>query len=227
MTDVNIQDSDGDRITSANPLPVVIEDVILEADLTGLRKSTDFGTATSVAAIGAFTLADTSKSWDTNVWAKYIVRITAGAGIGQVRTIASNTATVLTVTTAWAVALAITSKYEIFEGSLQALTTPITNTFTQLTAPGSTTGFATTGRNNHSVFLTVAAINTTVVVRIEGSADNSAWANLDISGLDTTITANGTYLFAIPETPMAYIRATFVSETGGTAATIDCKYVGH
>ncbi|MDD3135030.1 MAG: hypothetical protein PHF64_00880 [Methanoregula sp.] len=104
---------------------------------------------------------------------------------------------------------------------------PLTNTFTQLTAPGSTTGFATAGRNNHSVFLTVAAIDTTVVVRIEGSADNSAWANLDISGLDTTLTANGTYLFAIPETPMAYIRVTFVSETGGTAATIDAKYVGH
>ena len=100
------------------------------------------------------------------------------------------------------------------------------NTFAQLTAPGSTTGFATTGRNNHSVYLTVAAINTTVVVRIEGSADNSAWANLDISGLDTALTANGTYLFAIPETPMAYIRVTFVSETGGTAATIDAKYLG-
>ncbi|MDD5187976.1 MAG: hypothetical protein PHF57_07185, partial [Methanoregula sp.] len=74
-------------------------------------------------------------------------------------------------------------------------TDPLEHTFTQLTAPGSTTGFATAGRNNHSVFLTVAAIDTTVVVRIEGSADNSAWANLDISGLDTTLTANGTYLF--------------------------------
>ena len=103
----------------------------------------------------------------------------------------------------------------------------LANTFTQLTAPGSTTGFATSERINHSMFVTVAAINTTVVVRVEVSPDNSVWANLDISNLNTTITANGTYIFTVPETAVGYIRLTFVSETGGTAATIDCKYLGY
>ena len=104
--------------------------------------------------------------------------------------------------------------------------TGITNTFTQLTAPGSTTGFATPGCTQHTVAVTVATINTNVVVRIEGSVDNTAWGNLDSGGLDTTITANGTYLFTCPNTLLAYLRVTFVSETGGTAATIDAKYLG-
>ena len=225
MADVNIQDSDGDRISASNPLPVVMEDVILEADLTGLKKSLDFGAATSVVAIGAFTLPDTTKAWDTNVWAKYIVRITAGTGIGQVRTIASNTATVLTVSAAWAVALGVTSKYEIFEGSLQALTTPVTNTWTQLTAPGNSAGFATPSLTRHSVWCTVAAINTSLVLRVEGSLDNSVWANLDSSNTDFSVTGNGTYGFTFIGL-LAYIRVVFVSEVGGTAATVDAKYLG-
>ena len=221
MTDVNIQDSTGARISVANPLPVVIEDVVLEADITGLKKSLDYGTATSVAAIGAFTLADTAKAWEVNIWSNYLVRITAGAGIGQVRTIASNSATVLTVVGSWAVALAITSKYEIFEGN----TTPIANTWTQLTAAGNSAGFATPGLTRHSVWCTVAAIQTNVVIRVEGSLDNSVWANLDSSNTDFTVTANGTYGFTF-EGLLAYIRVVFVSETGGTNVTVDAKYLG-
>lgn len=221
MADVNIQDSTGARISVSNPLPVKIEDVTLEADITGLKKSLDFGTATSVAAIGAFTLADTAKGWEVNIWSNYLVRITAGAGIGQVRTIASNTATVLTVYSAWGTALSIASKYEIFEGQ----TTPITNTWIQLTAPGNSAGLATPGLTRHSVWCTVAAINTSLVLRVEGSLDGTNWANLDASNTDFTVTGNGTYGFTF-EGLLAHIRVVFVSELGGTAATVDAKYLG-
>lgn len=56
------------------------------------------GTAT---AGGASTLTDGAKTWAVNQWTNYQVRITSGAGAGQIRVIASNTATVLTVTIAW------------------------------------------------------------------------------------------------------------------------------
>lgn len=70
----------------------------------------DAGTATSGAAT---TLTDSTKSWATNRWANYAVRILAGTGAGQIRPIASNTATALTVTGAWATNPDSTSVYAI------------------------------------------------------------------------------------------------------------------
>jgi len=58
----------------------------------------DAGVATAGAST---TLTDSSKSWATNRWANYVVRILHGTGRGQTRIIASNTATVLTVQNAW------------------------------------------------------------------------------------------------------------------------------
>lgn len=71
------------------------------------------GTATSG---GANTLTNSEKSWATNQWANAQVRITRGTGAGQVRTIASNTATVLTVSSNWSVNPDATSEY-VIEGN--------------------------------------------------------------------------------------------------------------
>jgi hypothetical protein len=68
------------------------------------------GTATAGAAT---TLTNSAKTWTTNQWTNYQVRITAGTGLGQTRTIASNTGTVLTVSAAWTTNPDATSKYEI------------------------------------------------------------------------------------------------------------------
>ena len=68
------------------------------------------GTATSG---GASTLTNSSKNWTTNQWANSQIRITAGTGIGQIRSIASNTATVITVSTAWTTQPDNTSTYSI------------------------------------------------------------------------------------------------------------------
>ena len=72
----------------------------------------DTGTATSGSVS---TLADTAKAWTVNAYANKMVKITAGTGVGQIRRIASNTATVATVATDWATAPDATSDYEILE----------------------------------------------------------------------------------------------------------------
>jgi hypothetical protein len=68
------------------------------------------GTAT---AGGASTLTNSAKTWEVNSWTNYQVRITAGTGIGQVRNIASNTATAITTSTAWTTAPDATSQYAL------------------------------------------------------------------------------------------------------------------
>ena len=68
------------------------------------------GTATSASVS---TLVNNTKTWTVNQWANYQVRITAGTGIGQVRNIASNTATALTVSANWTVTPDATTVYEL------------------------------------------------------------------------------------------------------------------
>jgi hypothetical protein len=72
----------------------------------------DFATGTATAG-AASTLTNGAKTWAVNQWANSQVRITAGTGAGQIRTIASNTATVLTTSAAWTVNPDATSVYEI------------------------------------------------------------------------------------------------------------------
>jgi len=68
------------------------------------------GTATAGAAT---TLTNSAKSWTVNQWTNYQVRIVSGTGAGQIRTIASNTATALTVSAAWTTNPDATSAYSI------------------------------------------------------------------------------------------------------------------
>jgi len=97
-----------------------------------------------------------------------------------------------------------------------------TESFTQLTAAGSTDSVKVIGCKNFIYQYTIASINTNVVVRAEGSLDNTNWFNLDTDDADTTQTANGTYAFQHDgDGELCYTRFTFVSESGGTAATID------
>ena len=75
----------------------------------------DYATGTATAGGGAF-LVDGGKTWTVNQWSNSQVRITAGTGAGQVRTIASNTATALTVSAAWGTSPDATSVY-VIEGN--------------------------------------------------------------------------------------------------------------
>ena len=58
----------------------------------------DTGVPTAVNnVLGAITITDTTKAWIVNQWAGYQVRISYGIGVGQVRRILYNSATVLTL----------------------------------------------------------------------------------------------------------------------------------
>jgi hypothetical protein len=86
--------------------------VYVKEDVTGelTRLVTYAGTAT---AGGATTLTDSSQTWTTNALTGYEVEIVEGTGAGQIRTIASNTGTVLTVTDSWSTNPASGSKYAV------------------------------------------------------------------------------------------------------------------
>jgi hypothetical protein len=71
-----------------------------------------FATGTATAG-AASTLTNSGKAWATNQWANYQLRIVSGTGAGQIRTIASNTGTVITVGTAWTTQPDATSVYSI------------------------------------------------------------------------------------------------------------------
>jgi hypothetical protein len=70
----------------------------------------DAGTATSG---GASTITDSTKSWAVDRWKNYAVRIMAGTGAGQIKPIASNTSTALTVVGTWATTPDNTSVFSI------------------------------------------------------------------------------------------------------------------
>jgi hypothetical protein len=68
------------------------------------------GTATAAAST---TLVQTGKAWTPSQWVNSQVRITAGTGAGQIRTISANTGDTLTVSAAWTITPDATSQYAI------------------------------------------------------------------------------------------------------------------
>lgn len=92
---------------------------------------------------------------------------------------------------------------------------------TTLTAAGVTNGIELYSQSV-TFQVTVSSIGTNVVIRFEGSLDDTSYFNLDQSGADTTITANGTYGFALNGCPVRYIRLRLVSLSGGTPS-VACK----
>ena len=70
---------------------------------------------------------------------------------------------------------------------------------------------------SYTLIVTVASINTNVKVSLEGSIDGTNYAEIIT---EKTLTANGTYVYNVANTPVRWIRPRFISETGGTAATV-------
>lgn len=98
----------GDRAAGGREVTVAAKSGAAQVDIPAI----DVGTATSGSVN---TLADTAKAWVVDAYANKMVKVTAGTGLGQIRRIASNTATVLTVATDWTTAPDATSDYEILE----------------------------------------------------------------------------------------------------------------
>ncbi len=76
----------------------------------GMFRQFATGTATSATTT---TLVQTDKTWGASQWINSQVRITAGTGAGQIRTISANTADTLTVSGAWTITPDATSQYAI------------------------------------------------------------------------------------------------------------------
>lgn len=71
-----------------------------------------FATGTASSATTT-TITNTPKTWTVNQWTNYQIRITGGTGLGQIRTIASNTSNVLTVSSVFTITPDATSTYEL------------------------------------------------------------------------------------------------------------------
>ncbi|MFZ2970230.1 MAG: LamG domain-containing protein, partial [Minisyncoccia bacterium] len=74
---------------------------------------TIYGATGTAEAGAANTLTDNNKSWTTNEWAGETIEITGGTGSGQTRTVSSNTATIITVSSNWTTNPDATSVYRI------------------------------------------------------------------------------------------------------------------
>lgn len=69
----------------------------------------------------------------------------------------------------------------------------------------------------YTMFVTVASIDTNVVVALNGSIDGTNWSKVIAN---QTITATGTTHYNVANHPLKYIQPVFVSESGGTNATV-------
>ena len=70
---------------------------------------------------------------------------------------------------------------------------------------------------NFSLFVTVASVDTNVIVALNGSIDGTNWSKIIANN---TITGNGTTHYNVANHPVKFIQPVFVSESGGTAATV-------
>jgi hypothetical protein len=100
---------------------------------------------------------------------------------------------------------------DIFFNTYPVLTAPATCADTSVYLP------PTIVAKNFSLFVTVASVNTNVIVALEGSIDGTHWSKIIAN---TTLTANGTTHYNSANHPVKFIRPVFVSESGGTAATV-------
>ena len=95
-----------------------------------------------------------------------------------------------------------------------------------LTTPNVTSRIQVDSFSNHTFTYVVTGINTNVVLRPEGSVDGTTYFTLDDDLLDTTLTANGTFMDRKASFYAKYVRVRFVSESGGTNASIKVYYMG-
>lgn len=106
-------------------------------------------------------------------------------------------------------------------GYFESYQQTLTQTFPELTAPGVTdsvdvlvTNYLST--RNYTVIVTVSNINTSVVVRLDGSIDGINYGPM----ISNTITQNGTYPYNVTGFPVGYLRGNFFHESGGTDAIV-------
>lgn len=72
---------------------------------------------------------------------------------------------------------------------------------------------------NYTLMVTVQDIDTSVVVRLDGSMDGTDFGAM----ISNTIVENGTYAYNVIGFPVRKVRANFLKETGGNNARVTFK----
>jgi hypothetical protein len=176
----------------------------------------DVSYATGTATAGASTtLTNSAKTWTVNQWTNYQVRITGGTGIGQVRTIASNTNTVLTVGTAWTTTPDATSQYAI-EGNEDFLYLLGNNAVTMYRYSISANTWAVMAPTTARALAPVGGMSADVVIK----TGNNVWA-------DENAILDGRYIYSMRGGTGALIdRFDIAGGTAGAGAWANVVYQG-
>lgn len=97
----------------------------------------------------------------------------------------------------------------------------LVSTFPALTSTGVTdsvdvlvTNYLST--RNYTLIVTVTNIDSSVVVRLDGSIDGTDYGAL----ISNTIIENGTYAYNVTGFPVGFLRGNFFYEQGGTNAVV-------
>ena len=98
----------------------------------------------------------------------------------------------------------------------------IFSTESTLSAPATGTALQVAVNNlfstkDYTFIVTVASVDTNVIVCLEGSVDGTNYAPIIAN---QTLTANGSSIYSVSGRPVKWIRTKWVSEAGGTAATV-------
>lgn len=168
------------------------------------------GTATSG---GASTLTNSGKAWATNQWANFQVRITAGTGIGQVKSIATNNGTVLTITGTWAVNPDATSVYAI-EGN---------DDFLYLAGNGAVAMYRYSFTSNS--WTTLAPTVARGGVTSTGMSLNWCGKSGEASWQDENAIQDGRYIFSFRGASATLDRYDIAGGTAGAGAWLNVVYI--
>lgn len=124
-------------------------------DINGLPRPCGtmlFGSSGTATAGAAKTLTDSGATWGTNQYTGWMVKITGGTGSGQVKQIASNTGTALTVDGNWVTNPSTDSTYVIYRGA-------------QATSGKATAGAASTLTDSNAAWATNQWTGFTIEIR--------------------------------------------------------------
>ena len=179
-----------------------------DGQLTSTMGSTGAFFTGTASAGGASTLTgQVGVAWGTNQWANaYQIRITAGTGIGQIRPIASNTATVITTGSAWTVTPDATSVYAI---------------------EGNDDNFYLIGNNAVTMYRYLVSTNTWSTLSPTAARAGAAGAGATFNWIDSV---SGWTLTPVTGAPLSLIQAGTVlkqngrymfSFRGGATSTLD------
>ena len=140
-----------------------------------LNSNTAVITGTSTGSNTMSSLINTAAAWGVNDYVNHSVKITSGAGSGQVRRIKNNTATILSIDNPWGEMPDATSAYSIFKHNAHS------NKFVNMRAEGLSTQnpdfiYAAPGTYGNS-FLnsTVESLGSGLVVRDESGNPSNTW----------------------------------------------------